>query len=266
MISEGQEFQRIGRMLLGQKWIFAKTMPHNPHEYTLRKLWTSDADFVHTVEYIRAYGYRASYQGRPYVQLNVNDRFYWTMGAPIKDTILINRKVLQSQADYDAIAPVYDDLFTDPESQQENIEIIGWLGDLRGKTLLDVGCGTGFLLDYAKPGTYLGIDPSWGMLDRLLSKHPQVEILNTPLCSFVSERSYDLVVALFGAASYLSDEELALIPGLLASGGRYLLMFYSPGYVPKTYQETGVYVEHRNNIPAMGETREWGNYVILAGR
>jgi len=59
--SDGLE--RVAQDLAAQKWIFAKTMPENPHEYTLRKLWRSDADFVHAVRFIRAHGYRNLFEG-----------------------------------------------------------------------------------------------------------------------------------------------------------------------------------------------------------
>ena len=72
-------------------WIFAKTMPDNPHEYTLRKQWDDDL-FVEVVKHIRSNGYTAYFGGRPYTQLDVGDFFYWTMGAPLGETILINRK------------------------------------------------------------------------------------------------------------------------------------------------------------------------------
>lgn len=35
----GDERARVARDLADQQWIFAKTMPENPHEYTLRRLW-----------------------------------------------------------------------------------------------------------------------------------------------------------------------------------------------------------------------------------
>ena len=40
-----QELQQVGSLLLRQEWIFAKTMPEDPHWYTLRKGWACDADF-----------------------------------------------------------------------------------------------------------------------------------------------------------------------------------------------------------------------------
>jgi hypothetical protein len=31
------DLQRVERLLLAKQWIFARTMPDNPHWYTLRK-------------------------------------------------------------------------------------------------------------------------------------------------------------------------------------------------------------------------------------
>lgn len=100
------DHQRLAELLEGAKWVFAKTMPENPHWYTLRKTWANDADFVWAVEQIRLRGYRSKFKGTWYIQLDVNDHFYWTMGWPIGSmdwgwerlnkagTILINRKPL----------------------------------------------------------------------------------------------------------------------------------------------------------------------------
>ena len=88
------DLQRVRDLLLAQQWIFAKTMPDNPHWYTLRKNWERDADFAWTVETIRRYGYEEIYEGRSYTVLNIDDMKYWTMGAPVAETILINRKHL----------------------------------------------------------------------------------------------------------------------------------------------------------------------------
>ncbi len=88
------DLERVKDLLLAQKWIFAKTMPGNPHWYTLRKRWERDEDFAWTVETIRRYGYEEIYEGWPYTVLHIDDMKYWTMGAPVDETILINRKQL----------------------------------------------------------------------------------------------------------------------------------------------------------------------------
>jgi hypothetical protein len=51
------------------------------------------------VEKIRRYGYEEIYEGRSYTMLNIDDMKYWTMGAPVAETILINRKELPPFAD-----------------------------------------------------------------------------------------------------------------------------------------------------------------------
>jgi hypothetical protein len=92
------DLDRVTDLLLAQQWIFAKTMPDNPHWYTLRKRWEQDADFAWTVETIRRYGYEEVYESRSYTMLNIDYMKYWTMGAPVEETILINRKYLTSFA------------------------------------------------------------------------------------------------------------------------------------------------------------------------
>ena len=264
------EFGAVAADLLAQQWIFAKTMPENPHEYTLRKNWPDDSRFIRAVEHIRAYGYKAWFKGRPYIQLDVDDHFYWTMGAPLGSTILINRKRKADPAAYDPIAPVYDSLFTDDASQEENREVMSWLGDVSDLSILDVGCGTGLMLDYLHPHDYTGIDPSRAMLSHLVTRHPDraADVICTPLASYSGGR-FDLVAALFGTASYLSREELERVPTLLEPGGRYLLMFYGPDYLPVTYTRSGVAVPHDNAhavhvLP--GDLDRWHNYSVLRGR
>jgi hypothetical protein len=106
------DLQRVRDLLLGQQWIFARTMPDNPHWYTLRKTWQRDEDFLWTVEAIRRYGYEEIYEGQPYTVLDIDDMKYWTMGAPVPETILINRKNLSPFGD----PPARDEVITPGES------------------------------------------------------------------------------------------------------------------------------------------------------
>jgi hypothetical protein len=73
------------------RWVFAKTMPQHPHEYTLRKNARDDQEFEAVVSFIRAEGYTERHNGRTYTYLNVDDWKYWTMGAPLPKTIILNR-------------------------------------------------------------------------------------------------------------------------------------------------------------------------------
>ena len=79
----------------GAQWVFAKTMPESPHWYTLRR--TNDsAEFERAVVDIRTYGYVRRYKGYDYVSYDIDGWYYWTMGAPLEETILINRAQLDA--------------------------------------------------------------------------------------------------------------------------------------------------------------------------
>lgn len=80
------------RALEGNSWTFAKTMPHCPHWYTLRKNWSGDMQFDTAVELIRQHGKPALYYRKVHIYLTLGEWKYWTMGAPIDETILINRE------------------------------------------------------------------------------------------------------------------------------------------------------------------------------
>lgn len=82
---------------------------------------------------------------------------------------------------YDAVAESYDSLFKDKASIEENRKIASMLFEVSG-IFLDVGCGTGLLLDILKvsPDEYWGIDPSSKMLDVFRKKHPEYNNLCIP--------------------------------------------------------------------------------------
>lgn len=78
-----------------QNWIFAKTYAETaPHEYVLRNMYDS-FEFDRMVKTIRHYGFMAKYGNyEPTIYLINGDYYYWTMGAPVKKTIVINRALL----------------------------------------------------------------------------------------------------------------------------------------------------------------------------
>ena len=40
------DHEAVAKALLGARWVFAKTMPANPHEWTQRKHWTAGVTLV----------------------------------------------------------------------------------------------------------------------------------------------------------------------------------------------------------------------------
>lgn len=90
---EALSHEDVEKALLSKQWTFAKTMPQNPHEYTLRKKWTGDVPFEAVVQFIRDHGYKVRFGRSDYMCFDIGEHRYWTMGAPLSDTILINRAV-----------------------------------------------------------------------------------------------------------------------------------------------------------------------------
>jgi hypothetical protein len=73
-------------------------MPQWPHEYTLRKNAPNEEEFLWLVAFIRDQGYDERFgKSATYIYLNIDGWKYWSMGAPVPDTILINRARLESE-------------------------------------------------------------------------------------------------------------------------------------------------------------------------
>jgi hypothetical protein len=66
-----------------------------PHEYSLRKLWRNQADFVWAVRHIFDHGRETFFIGRVWVYWDHNGHEYWTCGRPedAHQCTLINRAV-----------------------------------------------------------------------------------------------------------------------------------------------------------------------------
>ena len=96
---ESKSKEDLSNRLQLQRWIFAKTMPKNPHYYTLKKNWKFPEAFEESVILIRKYGIEEKFRGWPYICFNFDGYKYWTMGSPVSQTILINRKPLEPFSD-----------------------------------------------------------------------------------------------------------------------------------------------------------------------
>jgi len=71
-------------------WTYAKTMPEWPHEYIVRER-VDESLFVELVKHIREYGYEGNFYSKSITYFDQDGMTYWTMGAPIEETIIINR-------------------------------------------------------------------------------------------------------------------------------------------------------------------------------
>ena len=73
-----------------EKWTFAKTMPKWPHEYIVRERVDENL-FEKLVKHIRANGYEGMFYFKNITYYDEDEMVYWTMGAPLEQTIIINR-------------------------------------------------------------------------------------------------------------------------------------------------------------------------------
>lgn len=76
-----------------QNWKYAKTYASfAPHEYIVKQECEgTPQEFEDAVKFIRDYGFIGNYYSKQHAYFYLNKRFYWTMGEPIEDTIILNR-------------------------------------------------------------------------------------------------------------------------------------------------------------------------------
>lgn len=77
----------------GVDWITAKSYAKTwPHEYIVRgKDGATEQLFVELAIHIREHGYAGYFFAMKITYFDYNGMVYWTQGAPIPDTIIINR-------------------------------------------------------------------------------------------------------------------------------------------------------------------------------
>ena len=85
-------YDKLREMITRCEWTFAKSMPFAPHEYIVKdKCPLTAEEFEYFVNMQREHGVKERWgkYNNPY--LYIDDYKYWTMGAPLEDTTVINR-------------------------------------------------------------------------------------------------------------------------------------------------------------------------------
>ena len=82
-------------LLLAHPWKSATSKRYEklPHQYTLRKQWSNDENFIWCMEYIRRVGYEKYFIGRVWIYYDIGEHQYWDCGGPVDGVELINRAV-----------------------------------------------------------------------------------------------------------------------------------------------------------------------------
>ena len=233
---------RLVENLEGAVYQYAVTMPNIPHYYTVAKTWADYKDEVSeectwTVRKMRKHDVVRPFGGREQHYLDVNGFSYWTMGPRDEDDFLINRQYCTHGAydsPFDAMAHRYDESEEPWWVVKAEREALYEPAAPSGR-VLDVGCGTGLLVDYCyrqiDRERYVGIDPSAGMLAKFALKHPDYRadatLLRTTFEDYETPLRFDTIVAMAGSASHVTGVDVVeKARHLLAPGGQAYLMFY----------------------------------------
>lgn len=151
------------------------------------------------------------------------------------------------EAAYSRVAKIYDSCYEDAQSRAEDEEVTAdvlytWERLLR-LPVLDVGCGTGWLLGIPEFAAlrrcdYLGIDPCAAMLEIAKKRHPGKMFMRRTFESFdpelfpVASPDGRFIVCTYGGVSYCPDPERMAQKVLKLSRpkGGFYLMAYGPGH------------------------------------
>lgn len=213
------------------RWKEAKTYRTTyPHHYNIRS-WHEDRDiedFDRAVDLIRTFGHIENFHSTVNAYLVLDGRKYWAMdltGAPLgiinrseqPDELFGRQWASRTRSDrpatfWDVQATTYDE--NHPATQEEQEEVAEALRSLCDLRTLNVGCGTGWLLDWSPIpiDRYGGIDPSTAMLNQHVLKHPRHRVRPVTLEEYAASSHpgapWQLGVCLWGTPVLLSEDEL----------------------------------------------------------
>lgn len=282
-----ESLDRFASLMRELPFKFVKSMPRSPHFYTLRKWLPDGSVFDWCVEFIKTEGHTEQFMNLPYTKVHVNGHHYWVTDSLYEDgSVLINRALANYHTDFCALAERYDTLFCDRTSLDENTTVMESIrgenqhedvrefGGVRDQRVLDIGAGTGLLLDYfgseIAVEDYVAVEPSKPMGKQFCIKHPlYVGCLIPTMFENFAHGKFDLVVSTFGAISYVRPEYVSRVVEMLNPGGRYFLMFYLEGYDPVSCVTTGMASHHftggEQRLLDGGDCRTYSNFMICEG-
>jgi len=127
------------------------------------------------------------------------------------------------------------------QSQRQRFEILSYIGDLRDKAILDVGCGFGglyaYLIEHFKIHSYVGVDVSSDMINIARKRHPDVLFFHDDILKFEPDvrPDYSLASGIFFLPNPNWEERFIAICGRLfelskLGVGVNLLSIFSPNY------------------------------------
>lgn len=118
------DFSEGCEALLSKRYRIAITMPDNPHAWTAKDSWDSPEYFMEVVKFIRSHAVTETFRRHKYQVFYLNGWKYWTMGAPVKETTIINRAIVSYNSEYDKCALEYRKKFRKGAWVEENQEVV----------------------------------------------------------------------------------------------------------------------------------------------
>jgi len=228
------------------EWTFARTYAQTaPHSYVVlgRTAGMTNGDYVRAGRVIHTFGRPEKFYGMTSIYLTSPDGRlkWWTMDIEVTETNLINQATSDRlygvqnapstdsgvKTPYDGLATAYDQLH--PASDEMTGTLRGAVASLSGDfppAVLDVGCGTGRVLDLGvtTPDRYAGVDPSQPMLNQLVRKHPNVGALypmriEQALAAWLfTPGQFEIVTVLLSDVDRLDDDTIAGLAGIASRG------------------------------------------------
>ncbi len=92
--------KKLNGFINNSKWIFTKTYAKTwPHHYIVRERVDENL-FMQMVKHIRRFGYESRFYKMKLIYFEEDGYVYWTMGAPIEETSIINKCTKENTYEY----------------------------------------------------------------------------------------------------------------------------------------------------------------------
>ncbi len=112
---------------------------------------------------------------------------------------------------YEIMAKYYDDMYAWKDYKKESQKLVDIINEFKsneGKTLLDVGCGSGGHIEYLRHHyETTGVDLSESMLQVARERFKDIQFIQQDMSKLDLRKTYDVVTCLFGGIGHLTKEE-----------------------------------------------------------